>query len=203
MILRGDCNSRTEYQKQETSINVPNSKFTTKSQPGSEPEVHTSAADGQTALHLAVRNGHLEMVRFLLERGANVNKPDERGWTPKSLAETQANKGMYDLILNYENEKKLDGAINHATNHYKTHAYISSTSSIHPTHEEARKTEKRVTIHIMSEKKNHSQKQPPKLIILPVSLEELLKVAGMHHSKSLVNKQRTFYLVVSISYNCL
>lgn len=135
--------------------------------------MHTPAEDGQTALHLAVRHGHLEMVRFLLERGASANKPDERGWTPKSLAETHANKGIYDLILSYENEKKPDGA----NNHYKKHAYVSLSSSTHSIHE-ARKPGKRVTIHMKSEKKNH----PPKLIILPDSLQELLKIAGMHRS---------------------
>ncbi|KAL8468480.1 hypothetical protein ACS0TY_031625 [Phlomoides rotata] len=183
LILGGDCNSHIEYQdnfkgeatKQETSIKVPNSRFITKNQPESEPEVHTSAEDGQTALHLAVRHGHLEMVRFLLERGASVNTLDEGGWTPKSLAETHANKDIYDLILDYENKKKPDGAINHATNHYKKHAYVSSSSSTHSNHKEARK---RVTIHRKPEKENHSQKQPPKLITLPDSLEELLKIAG-------------------------
>ncbi|KAL8460918.1 hypothetical protein ACS0TY_032424 [Phlomoides rotata] len=183
LILGGDCNSHIEYQdnfkgeatKQETSIKVSNSRFITKNQPESEPEVHTSAEDGQTALHLAVRHGHLEMVRFLLERGASVNTLDERGWTPKSLAETHANKDIYDLILDYENKKKPDGAINHATNHYKKHAYVSSSSSTHSNHKEARK---RVTIHRKPEKENHSQKQPPKLITLPDSLEELLKIAG-------------------------
>lgn len=139
---------------------------------GSEAGVSSSAEDGQTALHVAVRHRHLEMVRFLLERGADVNKPDEKGWTPKALADIQANRGIYDLILNYENKKKSDG---------KNHACVSSSSFTNPTHAEAVSPEKkRVTIHMKFEKNKHSQKQLPKLIVLPDSLEDLLRIAGMH-----------------------
>ncbi|PIN04682.1 K+-channel ERG [Handroanthus impetiginosus] len=139
---------------------------------GSEIDVSSPAEDGQTALHVAVRQGHIEMVKLLLEKGANVNKPDGRGFTPKALAENHANKGMCDLIFNYENDKRLDGPTNYANNHYKKHAYVSSTSSTNTTSVEPPK--KRVTIHMIK----HSEKQLAKLIILPDSLEELLRIAG-------------------------
>lgn len=189
-----DCNSRhTGYQdsfhgeavKQHTDIDIPNSRFMTANQTGSddtkgsEAGVDSSAEDGPTALHVAVRQGHLEMVRFLLERGANVNKTDERGWTPKALAEMHADRGMYDLILNFENRKKSDGAINHTTTHYKNQACVSSSSSAYPTQAKAISPEKkRVTIHMKSGENTHSEKQLPKLIVLPDSLEDLLKIAG-------------------------
>nr|GFB67884.1 potassium channel KAT3-like [Tanacetum cinerariifolium] len=54
-----------------------------------EINVKVPAEEGQTALHVAVQKGHLEMVRLLLEGGANVNKADVRGCTPKSLAKQQ------------------------------------------------------------------------------------------------------------------
>ena len=57
-----------------------------------EINVKVPAEEGQTALHVAVKKGHLEMVRLLLEGGANVNKADFRGCTPKSLAKQQENK---------------------------------------------------------------------------------------------------------------
>ncbi|KAI3456014.1 hypothetical protein Pfo_012677 [Paulownia fortunei] len=189
---KGDCNSNFhgETLKQETSADIPISRFMTTNQTqsndtkGSEIDVNSYAEDGQTALHVAVRQGHLEMVGLLLERGANANKPDERGWTPKALAEKHANKGIYDLILNYETEMKLDGVTNYATNHYKKHASVSSSSSTYTTSVEATKSaKKRVTIHMKFQKK-HSEKQLAKLIILPDSLEELLKIAGMHCLKS-------------------
>ncbi|KAF3451119.1 hypothetical protein FNV43_RR07208 [Rhamnella rubrinervis] len=63
--------------------------------------------EGDDALHAAVSKGHLEMVRILLERGANINKLDARGWTPKALAEKHGDKSIYDLLLSYEN-RNLD-----------------------------------------------------------------------------------------------
>lgn len=187
LIIR-NCNSRQDsfhggavkqlHTDTDMAANQTGSSDTTK---GSEAEVDSPPEDGQTALHIAVQQGHLEMVRFLLESGANVNKTDKRGWTPKALAETHADRGMYDLILSYENRKKSDGAnaISHTTTHYKNQAYVSSTSSTYPTHAEAISPEKkRVTIHINSGMNKHSEKKLPKLIVLPDSLEDLLIIAG-------------------------
>lgn len=36
---------------------------------------------GFTALHVACREGHLKVVEWLLERGADIEKPDEKGRT--------------------------------------------------------------------------------------------------------------------------
>lgn len=36
-------------------------------------DVHTADKDGITPLHLAAKNGQIEMVKFLIKRGANVN----------------------------------------------------------------------------------------------------------------------------------
>ncbi|XP_012842221.1 PREDICTED: potassium channel KAT3 [Erythranthe guttata] len=140
---------------------IPNSGFKTRNQTGNcEIDVNSSfAEDGQTALHVAVREGHLDVVRLLLEKGANINKPDERGWTPKSLAEKHAQKDIYDLIIsNSKNEKK-----------FVPPNCVETVKS---------ETKKRVTIHMKPQTKNHSKKQLSKLIILPESLQELLTIAG-------------------------
>ncbi|KAF2314681.1 hypothetical protein GH714_028489 [Hevea brasiliensis] len=71
-------------------------------------DVNSTIEDNQTALLAAVRKGHLEMVKILLEGGANADKPDAIGRTPKALAEQQGNKSIYDLLLSYENRRKLD-----------------------------------------------------------------------------------------------
>jgi ankyrin repeat protein len=39
-----------------------------------------------TAMHIAVKENHEEMLRFLVENDANVNAADEKGWTPLHLA---------------------------------------------------------------------------------------------------------------------
>ncbi|KAJ7886961.1 hypothetical protein B0H13DRAFT_2342598 [Mycena leptocephala] len=50
----------------------------------------TGAADvgllgGQTPLHLAAETGLTEIIR-LLDRGADINAPNDDGWTPLQLA---------------------------------------------------------------------------------------------------------------------
>lgn len=170
--------------KQEGSADIPNSNQTgNNGTKGGEIDVNSVAEDGQTALHVAVRQGHLEIVRVLLENGASLNKPDARGWTPKALAERHAQKDIYDLVLNYENSKNFDGPTEYPTNHYKKPGYVSSSSSTYPICGEAVKSEKkRVTIHMKFPKNTSSQKQLPKLIILPDSLEELLRIAGTNNT---------------------
>ena len=37
------------------------------------------AKGGMTALHMACRSGHIDIINLLLERGADLEKPDDRG----------------------------------------------------------------------------------------------------------------------------
>ncbi|KAL2252127.1 UNVERIFIED_CONTAM: Potassium channel KAT2 [Sesamum indicum] len=180
-----ECDSHTEDHDnlygdsldQKPTKDVSGSRFTVTNQSGTEVDANSSAEDGESDLQTAVRKGHLEMVRIFLE-GRNVNKPNERCQLTEELEDHQANKGIYDLMLNYENEKKLVGTSNSGTNCYKKDAKPSSSSSKYPTGVEAIKPVKRVTIHMNFQKPNDTRKQLAKLIILPDSLEELLKIAG-------------------------
>ncbi|PIN20278.1 K+-channel ERG [Handroanthus impetiginosus] len=118
---------------------------------------------GQESLHVAVQKGHIEMVRTMLERGD----------------QNHANNGIYDLMITYENGKKQTGATNSGTiTSCKKGAYATSSSSIPSTTGEVTRLTKRVTIHINSRKHDNSRKELKKLIILPDSVEELLKIAG-------------------------
>lgn len=54
--------------------------------------------DGNTALHLAVCEGNHRIVEFLLEQGADIDKPDCHGWTPKNLAEQQGHEEIQALF---------------------------------------------------------------------------------------------------------
>ncbi|KAH9800354.1 Potassium channel AKT1 [Citrus sinensis] len=48
--------------------------------------------NGSTALHVAVCEDNVEIVRFLLDQKADVDKPDVHGWTPRDLADQQGHE---------------------------------------------------------------------------------------------------------------
>lgn len=60
---------------------------------------------GETALMLASINGHLEIVRSLVLRGANVN---QSGWTPLMYAATRDHVNIARLLISYG--AKVDAA---------------------------------------------------------------------------------------------
>ncbi|KAL5228796.1 hypothetical protein ABZP36_017061 [Zizania latifolia] len=61
-----------------------------------------SGRDGTTALHRAVCDGNVQMVELLLEHGADIDKQDDNGWTPRALAEQQ---GHDDILLLFKSRK--------------------------------------------------------------------------------------------------
>ncbi|KAK8664576.1 hypothetical protein V6N13_084360 [Hibiscus sabdariffa] len=159
----------------------------TQTSSSSNNEISTEE-DGQTALHDAVRNGHIEMVKILLEGGASVNKPDARDRTPKALAEQQGNKSIYDLLLSYENKRKKDehmieiigpetaNAPKNSQSKHRSGAQNFFNSRNY--REIITSTKKRVTIHMKFQSSSKSCGQLGKLILLPDSMQELLRVAG-------------------------
>lgn len=54
--------------------------------------------NGSSALHVAVCEGNVEIVKYLLDRGANVDQPDEHNWTPRDLAEQQGHEDIKELF---------------------------------------------------------------------------------------------------------
>ncbi|KAK4265136.1 hypothetical protein QN277_026225 [Acacia crassicarpa] len=48
--------------------------------------------NGTTALHLAVSEANAEIVKFLLDHGSDIDKPDKEGWTPRELADQQGHE---------------------------------------------------------------------------------------------------------------
>ena len=57
-------------------------------------------------LHKAAREGSIEMVKFLIERGAAVNARAEYGWTPLDMAIKKNRKKVIELLR--ENGGKTD-----------------------------------------------------------------------------------------------
>ncbi|XP_059668998.1 potassium channel KAT2-like [Cornus florida] len=212
--LEGEISSHTVYQdhshdplkQSETEIDFLTSEATEKNGAGI---AHTVTRSGITGMDVnltpSVRKGHFEMVRTLLEEGAEVNKPDAKGWTPKALAEKQGNKSIHDLLLNYENRRILHGkkidfigperADCSRNSQFKPTrnkgpkfsnsdvrkvppTFSSSSSSRAPAREVTKLTKRRVTIHMKFQNNITSPKQLGKLILLPDSLEELFRIAG-------------------------
>ncbi|KAI0375287.1 ankyrin [Pilatotrama ljubarskyi] len=69
------------------------------------PEVDVNARDenGYTALHLAADRGHADMVRVLLERGADRGVKDEDEYTAKELAEIAGHDEIVHLLSDTRN----------------------------------------------------------------------------------------------------
>lgn len=61
-------------------------------------DINATNGDGNTALHVAIRDGLTEEVRYLLDHGADVNKIDSSGWTPRALAESQGHEEIIALF---------------------------------------------------------------------------------------------------------
>ncbi|KAK7347465.1 hypothetical protein VNO80_21995 [Phaseolus coccineus] len=57
---------------------------------------------GTTALHVAVSEGNVEIVKYLLDHGASIDKPDKHGWTATDLADQQSHteiKAIFDSTV--------------------------------------------------------------------------------------------------------
>ncbi|XP_049936452.1 potassium channel AKT1-like isoform X2 [Nymphaea colorata] len=55
-------------------------------------DVTIARSNGTTALHVAVCEGNVDAVKFLVDHGADIKKPDQQGWTPVALAEQQCHE---------------------------------------------------------------------------------------------------------------
>jgi ankyrin repeat protein len=66
-------------------------------------KMHVESRDplGMTALHKATWGGHPEIVRLLLERGADVNAKDGGGQTPVGLAARWGRGDLVDILLSH------------------------------------------------------------------------------------------------------
>jgi ankyrin repeat protein len=72
---------------------------------------------GQTDLHSAARDGDVERVKKLLEKGANPNVQDEAGLTPLHWAADVGSVDMVKFLLehgadpNVQDKRRLDAAV--------------------------------------------------------------------------------------------
>jgi hypothetical protein len=62
-------------------------------------DVNVQSEKGETPLHLATVNGHLEVVRVLLKHGANTNLRDTEGKTPLHRARSEGHLDIVSFLL--------------------------------------------------------------------------------------------------------
>ncbi|KAK4259221.1 hypothetical protein QN277_005574 [Acacia crassicarpa] len=160
---------------------------------------------GKRDIHAATFKGQPDMVDILLERDANAKHPNFVRWKSKNqLEEQQGHKNTSNHFINCGDRERSDDygidfeepdILNHVRNHttrnrkhgdpksfnhplenvYKN-SYLSNPNC--PSNREvARFNKKRVTIHLIGQSSSTSRGQHGKLIILPDSIEELLKIA--------------------------
>jgi len=65
-----------------------------------DESVNSGAAEGYTCLMMAARNQRPDIVKFLVENGADVNAKAANGSTPLSLAEEEEDEEMIELLKN-------------------------------------------------------------------------------------------------------
>ncbi|GFZ08396.1 K+ transporter 1 [Actinidia rufa] len=53
---------------------------------------------GTTALHTAISEDNTEIVKFLVDQGADIDEPDVHGWTPRALADFQGHETIKALF---------------------------------------------------------------------------------------------------------
>ena len=75
--------------------------------PHKRPLYEQADHDGNTALHYASANGHLECARVLLQFGANAGASNAFGWTPIDYSRTvQAEVSLRGLVAEAERERR-------------------------------------------------------------------------------------------------
>ncbi|MCL7046394.1 hypothetical protein MKW94_021018, partial [Papaver nudicaule] len=62
-------------------------------------DVHSKDGKGQTPLYYAIKEGDLITVRYLLEKGANVDASDDTGHTPLQCAAAMGDTTIIALLL--------------------------------------------------------------------------------------------------------
>ena len=62
--------------------------------------IEATGNDGATALNLAARNGHVDVVKLLLNTKANVEAQDKNERTPLILAANNVHADVVKLLFN-------------------------------------------------------------------------------------------------------
>lgn len=77
--------------------------------------INAKNALGNTALHYAVASGDSDMVKFLLENGADANIANSKGWTPAAIAEKKNLSDIVNIFQSDQDNKALSALVTQAT----------------------------------------------------------------------------------------
>ncbi len=75
--------------------------------------INVSNATGWTPLHFAAKSGHLELMQYLLNNGADPFKVTSSGDDALNLACTSSNLPMVDVVLAEYAKKAAPFCVNH------------------------------------------------------------------------------------------
>ena len=70
-------------------------------------DVTKSTSNGTTAIHTAVCEGNVEIVKFLMEQGADIDKQDNYGWTPRAYADHQCHEEIINMFQKIEKDDRV------------------------------------------------------------------------------------------------
>ncbi len=76
---------------------------------GVDPNLRTATEDQKTALHAASNKGHINVIKTLLSRSADIMAKDANGLLP--LHETTIKDSSFDALKFYLEERKLDPTV--------------------------------------------------------------------------------------------
>ncbi|XP_050297321.1 uncharacterized protein LOC126736813 [Anthonomus grandis grandis] len=77
--------------------------------------VNDTDIDGRTTLHFAVSNGHINIVKILLNHGANVCQATNKGNTALHIATSKHYKEIVEVLLQHMSRDKLHDFVNAKT----------------------------------------------------------------------------------------
>jgi len=78
---------------------------------------------GATALHIASREGYLEIAKILIDNGADINLIDNEGWTPLMRANINGHEDVVSLLIS---KGAQAGLLNYMNESVIIHATLSS-----------------------------------------------------------------------------